>query len=193
MKKLSHHIILSRILGFLFFLILLAIANAFVPSIKNSVYSNVIGFFDSNIIFLLGITLVCMINELFWSFYLPFNIIAPITGGILGVYIILFFSKAWNFLNLYFNFNFAVPITAICLAVFLLIVITGYIIILARGGKPEEDLNEWKRLHKEKLERNKKGKEIEWEDVGKEFKLFFYNLGKSINDSFEKPKKRKKK
>jgi hypothetical protein len=38
-----------------------------------------------------------------------------------------------------------------------------------------------------------KKKEIEWKDVEKEFRLIFYNIGKSINKLFEGKERGKKK
>jgi hypothetical protein len=35
----------------------------------------------------------------------------------------------------------------------------------------------------------KKEINIEWSDVGDQFKLFFYNLGKAMNEAFFKKKK----
>ena len=36
-------------------------------------------------------------------------------------------------------------------------------------------------------------KEVEWDEVGDEFKMFFYNLGKSLNDLFDDKKIGRKK
>ena len=37
---------------------------------------------------------------------------------------------------------------------------------------------------------SKKGKEVEWEDIGNEFKLVLYNLGREMNNLFEKKKRK---
>ncbi|VVB78311.1 Uncharacterised protein [uncultured archaeon] len=202
-------IIISHLGGFVFFLILLAIANILVPSIPSGVYSNIVGFFNINLFFLLLIMIVGLINEIFWNFYFPFNILAPISGSFLGVYIVMFIYRIWNFLNsLYIHSNIIIPIESIYFLVVLLTLIIGYITILARHGMPrkdwEEESEEWTRRRlerkRERLTRKinnvdrKLNKNVEWDDVGEEFKLALYNLGKNLNDLFDgkKNKKRKK-
>jgi len=201
-------IIFSRIIGFIIFLILLAIANLLIPSINNNVYSDIVNFFNLNLILLLILTFIGLVNEIFWSFYFPFNIIAPITGSILSIYIITFIHHVYDFLEVYFIQNIVLPWQEIQIIVFWIVLITGYIIILIRGGKPREDVYQAvKRLREERWERKKEilerkiekldrrlgKKKVEWEDVGNEFKIFFYNIGESLNNLFNKDKEKKSK
>ncbi len=186
------HIILFRILGFLFFLILLAVANIIIPYVENEVYTDVIIFLNINITLLMIITFIGMINELFWSFNLPFNLIAPVTSGILGIFLINFFYKVWNLLNGYFNLNVIILTDLFYILIFLLIIVAGYIIILSRQGKTREDWEERLERHKKHGKKDRHDdKDIEWKDVEKEFKRVFYNMGRELNKLFE-PKKKKR-
>lgn len=204
--KSAPKIIISRIIGFIIFLILLVIADALIPVFNSNVYSDIINFFNTNIILLLILTLIGMVNEIFWSFYFPFNIIAPITGSILSIYIITFIHRFFDFLNIYVQPNISLPWNAIQSTVLWIVLIVGYIIILVRQGKPRKEWHEeikkwheqrWERKREklekkmEKLDRKLGKKKVEWENVGNEFKMLFYNIGKSFNDMFDKGKKRK--
>ena len=204
MAKTIVGIILSRVFGFVFFLVLLAIANFLVPYVPSEVYAQAVKFFNLNIILLLIIMFIGIINDIFWNFSFPFNILAPISSAILGIYIVTFLYRIWIFLDFYFQTGFYFPIRTLYTIVFVFVLIFGYFAILARGGRPRD---EWKQRcierHEEKLERKKEklekkmekidrkiSRKVEWDEVGEQFKLALYNLGKSISSLFEKKKKK---
>jgi hypothetical protein len=204
MVKKVQQIILLRLFSILFFLIMMVVANALIPSIQNNMYERIVNFFNSNLLFIILLMFITILNEVFWSFYFPFNFIAPITTGALGVYITMFIYKIWSFLDAYLLTGIVIPIATIYLIVFLVSLVFGYLFILDRGGRPKEDWGElwnwqknvWKKSEGKisKFEKKRTSKdEIEWKDVGSQFKLFFYNIGRSMNKSFEnKPRQRKR-
>ena len=201
------HIIISRIIGFIIFLIILGIANFFIPNVPSKIYADAVNFFNSILLLLVLLMFVWMINEIFWNFYFPFNAIAPITSAVLGVYVVMFLYKFWNFIDDYIHSGINVPINSIYTAVALLSLIIGYIVILVRGGKSREVSDEhWKKWHENRLKRKEERlerkveridrklgtKKVEWDDVGHEFKLFFYNISSGLNRLFEGDKKKKR-
>jgi hypothetical protein len=199
MARSAAHIVISRVGGFVFFIILLALANLLVPGIQNQAYTGIVGFFNSNLYLLLAIMLVGMVNEIFWNSGFPAMLLAPISGSLLAVYVIMFIYSLWQFLDAgYFKINAAIPIFAIYTLVAILTLTVGYLIVFLSGGEAPEDMRE--RMHELRHERWKKREErmaaelkkskVEWEDVGDEFKLFFYNFGRSLNSMFEKKKKK---
>jgi len=160
----------------------------------------IISFMNSNLFFFFVIMVVDLINELFWSFYFPFNILAPITGSLLSILIITLIYKLVLLIP-YSDGILMMPFALLYILVPVIVLIAGYILILIRGGRPKHVCDEEKKIclrerwemKKRKLEkkmRSKKGKKVEWEDIGDEFKLVLYNLGKGINELFE-GKKRK--
>jgi hypothetical protein len=203
MAKTITGIVFSRVIGFIIFLILLAILNALVPTVHNQLYSNIVQFFNISLILLLAMMLFGLINEIFWHLYFPFNILAPITSSALSILIIAFIYSFWNYLDSYVHTGLNIPIESIYTAVSLIVLIVGYLIILARGGKPQhatrEDLDEWKQRKLER-KREKIAKNIQnldekvtnsirenrvgWDEVGNQFKLVFYNIGKGLNRMF---------
>jgi hypothetical protein len=205
MVKKVQQIILLRLFSILFFLIMMVVVNALIPSIQNNMYEKIVNFFNSNLLFIILLMFITILNEVFWSFYFPFNFIAPITTGALGVYITMFIYKIWVFLDNYLLTGIVIPIATIYLIVFLISLVFGYLFILDRGGRPKEDWGElwnwqknvWKKsegkISKFETKKIPKKEEIGWGDVGDQFKLFFYNIGRSMNKSFEtKPRKRKR-
>jgi len=197
MPKSVFKIIISNIGGFIIFLIILAIANIIMPYIPSTIYADVVGFFNANIMLFLLMMFISMVNDIFWIFYFPFNILAPITSASLSIFVVVFFYRVWNFLNNYIKADITVP-AGMYTPVALLVLLIGYILILARRGKPREAYEKWvdKRAEAEKYSkaaRKRPADEIDWDDVGNEFKLFFYNIGRSINKGFEKEKQKEKK
>ncbi|PIN87066.1 hypothetical protein COV19_01460 [Candidatus Woesearchaeota archaeon CG10_big_fil_rev_8_21_14_0_10_44_13] len=200
MAKSALKIIALKIVGFIIFLILLGIANIVVPNISGNAGMEIISFMNSNLFFFFVIMVVDLINELFWSFYFPFNILAPITGSLLSILIITLIYKLVLLIP-YSDGILMMPFALLYILVPVIVLIAGYILILIRGGRPKHVCDEEKKIclrerwemKKRKLEkkmRSKKGKKVEWEDIGDEFKLVLYNLGKGINELFE-GKKRK--
>jgi hypothetical protein len=199
MVKSVPRIIISNIIGFLIFLIILIIANKLIPSVNNEMFRNIVEFINANLVLLLVMMFIGMINDIFWVFYFPFNILAPITSSVLSVYIISFIERVWIFLNLYEKFNILINFKAVSNIVVFIVLIAGYLIIFFRQGKPRE---EWEKWNRERLERKrdkfhkkiqkidkKLGKcDVDWKNIGDEFKLAFYNAGKSINKFFENKK-----
>ncbi len=209
MPRSTAKIILSRITGFIFFLILLAIANMLIGSVHNETYRSIIFFFNESLLLLLILMLLGMVNDIFWNMNFPFNIIAPITSAVLSFCVLTFMYALWIFLDQYIQSGMTIPIGLLKIVVFFIVLLAGYLAILVRGGKPKSDWEDkWKERRqarwlreKERLQRRlnridrhvKNKEEVDWEDVGEEFKLAFYNLGKSINKSFENNKKPKEK
>jgi Sec-independent protein translocase protein TatA len=113
------------------------------------------------------------------------------------------------FIDSYINSGVGVSLLSIQIIVFLFVVIFGYMTILLGIGRPAKDWEkEWKKRHEEiwesKMEEfrrkkhgtgKKEGKNsVEWGKVENEFKLVFYNIGRSINKLFEgKDGKKKRK
>ncbi|MFZ1971101.1 MAG: hypothetical protein WAU65_02910 [Candidatus Nanoarchaeia archaeon] len=196
----EHHsalsIIIGRSIGFIMFVILLLIASLLAATIQNPVYSSIINFFNANIPLFFSLLIFGIINEIFWNFEFPFSVLAPITSAILSTIIVSFIYNVWQFMNIYTHSVVIIPIDLISLIVFIIVIVAGYA-KLAKEGFEFERLHkiEWRKEKdkiKNELKQKKRGKDIEWDDVENQFKVLFYNLGDSLNKSFEKHAKRKK-
>ena len=185
-------IIIWKTVGFLFFLILLAVSNFLMPNFSNiPMYAGIVQFFNSNLIIFFTIFIVDMISEIMWVFNFPFNILAPVFSSVLSIYVVILLYRILQLIAFYTNTNINLPVGLITTLVSFIVLLVGYLTIIARHGKSEKDWEEKKGGSKKKME--KKTKNIEWEDIGNEFKKVFYNIGRSLNEAFEGKDKKKKK
>lgn len=196
--------IISSLFGIILFLVILGIANIIIPNVNNAAYSEIVGFFNSSLGFLIILFLVGLVNEIFWNFYLPFDLIAPIISTVFAIFIMIFFEKFWNFIKDYFNINFSIPFDILYIIIPLIVLVSGYLLIISeeywfrrkrRLREEYEDritdrinqaTNKTTDRIEEEIDNLKKHVEkIDWEDVGDEFKVALYNLGKSINNALD--------
>lgn len=184
-------IIIWRTVGFLFFLILLAISNSLILNFNNiPMYAGIIQFFNSNLAIVFVIFIIGMISDIMWVFNFPFNLLAPVFSSILSIYLVTFIYKIFQLVDSYVPLNINLPIEQIITLVSFIVLLVGYLIIIKRHGKSEKD---WEESKGGKRRMEKKTKNIEWEDIGNEFKNVLYNIGRSLNEAFEgKDKKRKR-
>lgn len=179
-KKSVGGVMLSKTIGFLIFLILLALANYLKYYINSTLYAAIVGFFVTNLWLSIVIFITTLIADIFWTFRIPLNIPAPILSAISSIFIIAYIERLWNFLkiaeitNIYFPSNILYPV------VFWIVIAVGYILILVRFGKEKQ----------EPQEKTKKKTDIRWSDIGEQFKQALYNLGNSLRNACERKKKK---
>ena len=166
-------IIISRTISFLIFLILLAIATFLVPAINNYIYSQIINFLLRNISLSVIIFFISLIADIFWNIPFPLNLPAPIISAITYIY------RLWLLIESIINMQVLLPIIPIYVLIFWLVIIFGYLRIFLNLLRKESA--------KEKM---KKTEKVEWHDIGQEFKLALYKIGKALNDALS-PKKKK--
>lgn len=136
MAKSTIGIIISRVVGFLLFIVLLGVANFIAPHVYNNIYVEIVSFFNSMLYILLIMMLIGMVNELFWNWPFPFSILAPVTSAALSVYVISFIYSLWLLVDSHMNSGISVPITIIKLFVPVIVLILGYIVLSIRVVKP---------------------------------------------------------
>lgn len=190
-------IILSNIIGLVFFLVLLAIANYGLSYFSNENYLSLVLFLNSNITLIVIVTFFGLLSEIFWTFSFPFNLIAPIISAIFSSYLITFIFRLWSLVKDYVNVDVNIPLDLIYVLVFVLVIVFGYLSIFLkffkgrkREREEEDEDEEEKPIKKEKKQKEEKLELIKWENVRNEFKLLFFNIGKSLNKLFDKKKKK---
>jgi len=176
-------VIFSNVIGFLIFLILLALANYLKAFIFSHTYWAIVDFLIANLWLSFWIFFLTLIADIFWTFRVPFNLVAPILSAASSIFIVDYIYRIWNFMDVTGRTNIGLPIGAIYPIVFWVVLVVGYITILTRFKREGRE---------EKEERKaKKKSDIEWEDVGDAFRQAFYNIGMALKEAFE-PKKKKK-
>jgi hypothetical protein len=181
-EKSTAKIIVSSTISFLIFLILLSIANFLTQYIQNNYYTITIEFLINNLYLSFIIFFISLIADIFWNISFPFNIPAPIISAISSIFIITYLYRLWLLIESIINTSAYIPITTIYIIIFWVVIIGGYLKVLAKVGK-------WEEKNKEiKVDKKQKKEKVEWSEVGNEFKLALYNLGRALNNAFSKKK-----
>ena len=174
---------LSKLIGLMLFLLILGVLNYI--QFDNIINLQVVDFLNQNLGVIIILSILFYLGELFSVFKFPVNIPAPLFNAFGGVFLVGFIFEIFYMLgkvlnqDVFFAFKFLKPIVVVL--VFVIVIIAGYVKIVI-------DLTP-----KEKPEKKKskvKSKNIEWTDVGNEFKMALYNLASTIKESLE-PKKKK--
>jgi len=189
MKREFGNTFLLGILSILFFLIILGILNIISDNVSNLTFQLIVEFLNQNILFIILISIVMTLGNIFEILIFPFNLVYPLFNAIGGVLWVGFIFRIFGLIDTLINENissaFAPFYPWTIFFVFLLVLFFGYLHILF-------DLN----LRKS-VERQRKKDRVEWEDVGNEFKEAFYNLAGAVKRKFEpekiKGKSKKKK
>ena len=178
------HIIFSELFGFVIFIILLTAAFILGDYIKNPAYSVTVNFFMENLGLAITILIMSIISKIFWKLHFPFNIPAPIFSAVFGIYVTTYVYKLWELMESMMTVGIVIPINLIYAVVFWIVIITGYVSIFTKKKKRE--------IEKRIEVKLKKKNWVEWKDVENEFRLFLYNIGKAMNDSFERTEEKRK-
>ena len=190
MARSPFRIILENTIGFVIFLIILAVLNWVEGTPDNSVFSQVVRFLNSSIILFLVLYLTGLLSELFWAFGLPANLAAPLFSAVHSIFIVAFFFRVFGLVSGITGWAIALPEALVQLIVFILVFLLGYVLLALRGGRPRD---EWAEERKEiRRERRARKEKVEWEDVGDEFRMALYQMAKAMEEAF-RPKKQKRK
>lgn len=172
-------LLVSRLIGFIIFLLLMIALNILVTYTSVPIFTEFVGFLTDRLVFISWIALFLIIGELFVLFKYPFNIPYPLfnaTGALLVTY---FFADFFMFLMSYSSIQPDFPFDTVFLIagilIFFIVVIVGYYKIFK--NVPEE----WKVKPKIKEKKEAKAEE-EAEEAEEETK-----------EPEEKPKKKTKK
>jgi hypothetical protein len=193
--KSAFKILLKGLLGIFILLVVIFIANYFVDYINSDIYSKTIHFFNNNLVFLIMISLIAVISELFFSSFFPFILFSPIISSVVGIMVTVFMFRAFKFADDLTGMNLFIYAKSIdyfvYLAVFAIVLISGYVLVFKRILEIEEDKKEQEELKAEK-ERIQKKKVISpsWEEIGSEYKQALLNLGKRLKTAFSPKNKR---
>ena len=175
--------LMGRVWGLLIFFILVIAANIAISYVSNDIYRQAVMFLNTNILFLLGITIVLTIGEVFGLLIFPLNLIGPIFNALGAVLITAFLVRVLNLVDSFVpadivgHIYYFIPL--IYVIVFLIALIGGFVKIFVKTGKQGYDQD----VKKSRAHGNKK---IEWSDVEVEFREAFFELGRLIKNSIRK-------
>ena len=187
-RKSSLKIVLHSLINFIVLIVSLIILNVLLSSIHNNTYIKLVEFLNSLLGLFIILFLIGMVNSLFWNFEFPLNLLAPISGAVLGLFIVDLIYEILEFTQTFVYFDILENILAypISLIVFFATFIIGYLIIFTEENNKAEKHPKEEHRKKEIKERKKSSKTgLTWEDIGQEFRKVFLNIGKALNSAFE--------
>lgn len=138
------NVFLSRIIGFVIFLVLLAIVNILSYYIQNEVFNGIVFLLNSNLWLIILFTIVLMVGEVFSALIFPFNIPGPLFSAVGAVFLVRFVFNIFLFINELLNlrlpFNFDAIYYIIAVIAFIVVLIFGYFHIFSDiAGKKKKD------------------------------------------------------
>jgi len=196
-------IIIRRLVGLLIFFVLLGGFNIFANLAQISELTMWVGFFNSTARLLVFFTIIFLFGDLFEAFDFPFSIPFPLFNAYGSILVISFIFQIISFAvsagqGLYNSLTDLMIIISAIVAIITLI--SGYARIFSREIHMkyyDEDEYLWRerRRHKRtegKTEKVKKDKsnasDVEWHDVGNEFKGMLYDAFHGARESMKKKK-----
>jgi len=200
-KRTALGITISKVIGICIFLIVLAVLNSLELS---GIGLAVVQYLNMSLLSIIMFSILLYLGELFSIFPLPLNLPYPIFNAFGGVFLTWFIIQIIYLVGKLFNQNITKVLgifeNLILTLVFLLVIVIGYLMIiigLIPKGKCKEHTKEKKPKEKEvvkkKVKKRSKKSQVEWDDVGNEFKMAFFNLGRVLKETLEPKKKKKKK
>jgi len=184
MAKSGLRIIFSTIVNIVIFLAVIWLLNYLSRYIHYSLFLQIVDFLNSNLHFIISLFLVLFLGEIFRIFRFPFNLLYPIFSAIGGVMAVFFIFSILELINQLFSLEFYDKISglklSITIIVSVIVIIAGYVSILAELGRKE-------------AEEKKRKEGIRWSDIGEEFKFALYGIAYSIRKTFAKEKQAGKK
>jgi ABC-type multidrug transport system fused ATPase/permease subunit len=169
-------VIIKSLIGLLFLIVLISIAN-FIP-ISNFYFVKIVEFINANLLVIILFTILFFLGEIFYLFGFPISLPAPIFQAYASYFLAGFIFKILYLVDeltgkeLLLIFKNVESVTLIL--VFVLVLIFGFLKILTKNNRGV----------------SKERKEIGWGDIGNEFKEGLYNLTVAFKQSL-KPKDKK--
>lgn len=179
-RKNIFKIILERLLGFVMFFVMLLVINILTIYIPNPLFLQIVQFINSNIILIIGFSIIFFLGEVLHNLIFPFNLPAPIVNVIGAMYLLNFIYSGFTLVDLSIFELFRSLSFLIYPVVFLSVLVGGYIAIFVRLCS----------IPKSKPKTKKQKKSPTWDDVEQEIRGFFYDIFSEMRNAV-KPKKKK--
>jgi hypothetical protein len=177
-------VVLSRLIGLMVFLVILALANYLMNFTDNIAFHQVVTFINSNIVLIILMSLIFLVAEILGALIFPFNLPAPLFNATGSIFLVAFILRIFELINTIFNKNIFGIFTGlssfIYYLVFIIVLIGGYISIFARLFK---ESGTDKRVKDEKPREEKPAEKKTWEDIGDEFRQTLSDLLRVIRES----------
>jgi hypothetical protein len=189
-EKKAQYKIISRIIGIILFVLMMFILNQF--SITNSTAELIIGFLNNNFAFIILMSIILLVADIFYAFIIPFNLPAPIFSAFGGILIVTFIFRILGLIDTMLNETVFIHISwlrwIIYPVVFIIALISGYVSILFNTFQVGSRSSE--KREKEPVNITPK-KHKTWQNIGDELKDVLYDFLHKIKLAINKKRKTK--
>lgn len=125
-------VLVSRVIGIVIFLILLAVLNALAGYVQSPTFLRVVEFLNANIGLLILITAIFLIGDLFGALAFPLNLPGPVFSAVGAVFTVVFLFRLFLLVGeitgvTFFTLFEGTLALLIYLFVFFIVLIGGYI------------------------------------------------------------------
>lgn len=175
-------LVLSSLIGFVIFLILMLALNYFNNNIDNNLVRIITIFLNSNFDLIVLMTILSFMGDGFEILRFPFNLPYPLIKAFASIFIISFMINILGLIEGAIGKEIIITwniIKMIYIVIFAIVLLFGYLSIISRQEKEKKEKEE-----EEKKAKKEEEKKIGWKDVGGEFKLALYNLGRKLKRAF---------
>lgn len=178
-------IVLQRVFGLIFFLVLLSIANHLAFFTENPLNYQMIQFLNNNVWLIIVMSITFMFGEVFNALIFPFNLPAPLFNASASILLVAFLFRIFSLIDIILDEQIFLIFNRIAFIiyplVFIIVLIGGYIAIFAKllGKDDSKSLQD-------KESKGKTGGKPTWEDVGEEFKQTIFDLLTLVRQSVNK-------
>lgn len=142
MKKGLGHEILTRVLGFIIFLVLIGILNLLTYYIQNSTLSAIVIFLNNNLLLIIVFTIIFIIAEIFYYLWFPLSLPAPLLSAFASVLLVSFIFNLIIFImslvGVTIIFPYELVYWIIAVIVFIVVIFVGYFRIISHAARRKE-------------------------------------------------------
>jgi hypothetical protein len=133
---------LSEVIGIILLVLLTVILNLIGGMYPHQIFAMIVQFFNANLVFLILLSLVFFVGDLFAVFGFPVNVPAPIFRAIASVMLVAFIFRVLRLLEEIAGesvFSFVYMLAPfIYMLVFLLVIVLGYLSLFSRSRRRKE-------------------------------------------------------
>jgi hypothetical protein len=196
-KKPLSWIFVSRMMGIIFFLIVVVLTNILTNYVTNPLYHSGVTFLNENVWLMIIIAIVWLVADTFGVFEFPLNLPAPIISAMGSVFFIVFILRVIQWGDTIAGTNLYPPFSLISVIivpfVFVIVLASGYYHILQQlSWQPEmdgEDSNDtFMQSEYYDSEANPVTDAKSWEEIGGEFRMMMYDIIHRFREDIRKTK-----
>jgi hypothetical protein len=187
--KSATQVLISGLIGIIFFLIMLIILNYIAVHISWPVFSGFVDLLYANAVLIIIFSVLFMFGNIFATFVFPFNLPFPIFNAVASVLLVSFIIRIMGFFNSFYALGIGSSLEIVRLILypltFVVVLIAGYISIFS---KPQEGNSDECSLSPAQINENEEQmrRSPSWEEIGNEFRQAVFDFFHRIRDELNR-------